>query len=316
MSSSVFVSGAGGYIGFDIAKAFRRAGYRVYGLIRNQKYSSTLIINEIIPVVAKLSDTSTYVDIMSKCSIIIDAVGWCSESQTFLDAAIQAGRNRGSDIYKPLFIFTSGIMTYGDASRLPLDETIKPKPKSIPGDMKEREEFEDKILLLKQTEGVYPVVVRPGFVYGGQGGFVADLFYKIGTDKELVLYGRSDKRWSWVHIDDLSDAYVLIARSPIASVKNQMFNIAAQGDNPTYEQLRVAMAQQLGWSNTKNKIIYHSVDKMDEKDAHQLNWEPDVIINPKKITDQLGWTPKHVGYLHEIEIYYQSWLQSKKEKMN
>ena len=37
-----------------------------------------------------------------------------------------------------------------------------------------------------------------------------------------------DKRWSWVHVDDLGDAYARVARAgPI--VNNQLFCVAANG---------------------------------------------------------------------------------------
>jgi nucleoside-diphosphate-sugar epimerase len=47
----VFVIGAGGYIGEEIAVAFRKAGYVVYGLIRNPTKQNQLLKNEIIPVI-------------------------------------------------------------------------------------------------------------------------------------------------------------------------------------------------------------------------------------------------------------------------
>lgn len=35
-------------------------------------------------------------------------------------------------------------------------------------------------------------------------------------------------RWSWVHVDDLGEAYVKVAKAG-SVVDNQVFNIAAQG---------------------------------------------------------------------------------------
>ena len=77
MSSSVFVFGASGYIGLGVALAVRRAGYRVYGMIRNAKYSNTLIQNEIEPIVASsFDDVQQIADSLTSCSVIIDAVGF------------------------------------------------------------------------------------------------------------------------------------------------------------------------------------------------------------------------------------------------
>jgi len=117
MSSSVFVVGAGGYIGLGVALAFRRAGYRVYGLIRNEKYVNILIQNEIEPIVAPtFDDVQPFADLLASSSIIIDAVGYTPKlSQSLLKAAVQVGKTRTQDgklpHYAPLYIFTSGIMT-------------------------------------------------------------------------------------------------------------------------------------------------------------------------------------------------------------
>jgi len=50
MSGKVFVAGAAGYIGLEVALSFRRAGYEVFGLIRHEKNRKELEKNEIIVV--------------------------------------------------------------------------------------------------------------------------------------------------------------------------------------------------------------------------------------------------------------------------
>ncbi len=47
----VFVMGATGYIGFQVAQAFRRAGHAVWGLTRNAGRRQMLASQEIVPVV-------------------------------------------------------------------------------------------------------------------------------------------------------------------------------------------------------------------------------------------------------------------------
>lgn len=82
--------------------------------------------------------------------------------------------------------------------------------------MKDREDFENGVLATS-SNALKTTVVRPGFVYGGQGGFVADLFYS----EALIIEGRRDMRWSWVHLDDLSEGYVAIGRAPRIVVDKQ-----------------------------------------------------------------------------------------------
>ncbi len=50
-------------------------------------------------------------------------------------------------------------------------------------------------------------------------------------------------------------------------------------------------------------------------DKVPLQWDTDSIINPAKAINQLGWRPKHVGCIQEIETYYKSWKVSKQHSM-
>jgi len=318
MSSSVFVIGASGYIGKGVALAYRRAGYRVYGLIRNEKHVNNLLQNEIEPLVTKaFDDLQSFADILASCSIIIDAVGYTPKlSPTLLETAVQVGKTRTQDgklpHYAPLYIFTSGIMTYGDTSptgRRPVDEMVKPRPLSaVPRSsgsssadvtaMQDREDFENQVLATSST-ALKTTVVRPGFVYGGQGGFVADLIYS----EPLVIQGRRDMRWSWVHVDDLGEGYVAIGRAPRVVVDQQLYNLAAPNDNPTYEELKTAMAKAQGQTQA---IEYKEADK-----GVPTRWDTDSIINPAKAINELGWRPRHVGFVEELGTYYKAWAAHK-----
>jgi nucleoside-diphosphate-sugar epimerase len=191
----------------------------------------------------------------------------------------------------------------GDTSEYglrPIDERIKPKPQLNP--MKAREEYENRVLSISSNI-LHTTVIRPGFVYGGQGGFVADLFY---SQNPAIIDERRDKRWSWVHIDDLAEGYVLIARASRSIISGQMWNLAAPNDNPTYEEVRTSMARASG-----QKINYQ--EKTNDTQL-PLRWNTNSIINPAKAMDQLGWRPRHVGYIEEIETYYKSWDAYKQQQ--
>jgi len=163
---------------------------------------------------------------------------------------------------------------------------------------------------LQVAEGIQTVIVRPGFVYGGTGGVIAKLFFGVDpSSKSVVLYGSADKRWSWVHVDDLAHAYVQIAEAPRSVVQRQVFNIAALGDNPTYKELKLAAARAAGWSGSQGDVVLKQVPPENKR---ELNWEWNVIINPKKAMAHLGWFPRHVGVVEEIDTYFMSWKANQK----
>lgn len=128
--AKVFVTGAAGYIGEGVALAFRRHGYRVYGLVRSAEQARSLRQKEITAVIGKQDDPSSYKHILAECAIVVDAIGHNAFSQKFVELVVDAhaSRVKAHPSYKPLLIFTSGIMTYGNASKLPVDETVIPRP--------------------------------------------------------------------------------------------------------------------------------------------------------------------------------------------
>jgi UDP-glucose 4-epimerase len=154
--------------------------------------------------------------------------------------------------------------------------------------------------LATSSPALNTTVVRPGFVYGGQGGFVLELFYS----EPLVIQGRRDMRWSWVHVDDLAEGYVAIGRAPRVVVDQQLYNLAAPNDNPTYEELRIAMAKAQGRTEA---FEYKAAEK-----GVPTRWDTDSIINPAKAINELGWRPRHVGFVEEIGTYYKAWAAHKK----
>jgi len=293
------VVGAGGYIGDGVARAFRRAGYRVYGVVRKEAQEAHLLANEIIPVKGDLKDPQLYEEIIEECSVIVDAVYDKEASPIFFNFVKNVKKHNVGN-YKALYIMTSGIMIYhnnGD-SLAPKTEDLEPTPKDE-NEMIPKKKLEDTVL---STTELRTVVIRPGFVYGGHGGVILPLFFDVDPKKkEIGAVGKPEKRWSWVHVDDLGEAYVKVAQAG-SVVNGQVFNVSAQ-DNPTYEDLKFVCAKVAGWQGTKGDIKYNP----EVTNKRQQNWETNVIINPQKAYDLLGWKPAYVGVLNEADIYYKTW---------
>ena len=53
---NVFVTGATGYIGLNVATAYRRAGHEVWGLTRSPQKANILARREIRPVTGSMQD--------------------------------------------------------------------------------------------------------------------------------------------------------------------------------------------------------------------------------------------------------------------
>jgi nucleoside-diphosphate-sugar epimerase len=107
-----------------------------------------------------------------------------------------------------------------------------------------------------------------------------------------------------VHVDDLGEAYVKLAKLGAPAVGHQIYNIAALGDNPTFLELKYYGAKAAGWNGAKEDIKSIPVP---EDQPRVKNWEWNVVINPRKVMDATGWTPSHVGVIHEMELYEKAW---------
>src|SRR5260370_39875310 len=162
----VFIAGATGYIGFAVAAALRRAGYRVFGLARTAAKAARLERHEIHPVIGDLAEPSSYAAVAAECSVLIHtafdyAANGVAKDKTTLDTLLEAGR-RGA---KPkTVIFTSGAWVYGDTGERLADETTPLKPVKLVAWRTAHEQ------LVLGAPGVRGLVIRPGDVYGGAGG--------------------------------------------------------------------------------------------------------------------------------------------------
>jgi len=302
MTTKVFIVGAGGYIGQSVSLAFRRAGYKVTGLIRHKERGHNLLLNEVQTILGDYHKPDEYKEYLRQADIIIDCVG--DNTSTFIDKVAEASKGK---YLKPLFIFTSGHYAHGDVPHI-VDETHFPDKSTLPIPLRARIDFEQLVVNHKDVRGV---VVRPGYTYGGDGGVMENLYFNIGENDDLVLYGRLDKRVNWVHIEDLADAYVRIAKAG-RRVDGEIFDITEKLA-PTYQESALAAAKAAGW---KGKVVHITV--VPEDNVWLVISECNCVTTPQKAYDLLGWRDNHLGFIEEIDIYYQCWKlaeTSKKRKI-
>jgi len=290
---SVFIFAAGGFIGQGVARAFRREGYLVYGLIRREEQRGELLLNEIIPVIGDAAKPETYKEYTDKSRIIVE----CSHGDdkavatTIMHTLLSSPQDR---LLAPkIFIYTSGIMVYDHDERTrdegwPIGSTAYASM---------RRDIESFYL---DSTNICSIVIRPGWVYGRDMRNNSEFFEKPESGK-IFIYGKNpQRRYSWVHVDDLADGYVAAARAG-SRVSGQIFNIVGY-DTPRWEDL-MRKGIQLAKSGVELVFAPSRGTYTDElRDA-------EVVLSPKKTMDMLGWRPKHVGFLENLELYYNAYAQ-------
>jgi len=191
---------------------------------------------------------------------------------------------------KPIYIYTSGLLVYGENGNHVLDSTWITKSKSLTT----RTTIENTITSHPNVRGV---VLRPGWVYGGSGGFYGNDLFEVPQDGELVLTGSESKKWSWVHVEDLADAYVKVVNAG-SIVDGEVFDIVGPSA-PTYGEIKVAAAKVAGWKGSNVKIV--------EPEGFWIICEVSIVTNSHKAFNLLGWREKHLGIINEMELFYRSY---------
>jgi len=297
---TVLIIGASGYIGLAVGIALRNEGHKVLGVVRSPEGKKKIQENEIIPVVCE-QQSDVWLSSAISADIVIDAIGYNEHSEGTFNNWMASNKSRGAPSQ---FVFTSGVMTYGTAGedgRL-LDETVQPVPNKENPHGLARKLFEDKVVAAGGT------VVRPGWVYGLTGGHYNGLFFNQidPANNTVTIKGMPDKRYSWIHINDLAEAYVLLCRQSRTKVDGQLFNFVAR-DDPSYEEIILAGAKAGGLVNPK--VIREEIPPGGSR------WgETKVRIDPKKAEQVLGWRARHTGFLQEMEIYYPLWKSAQKKQ--
>jgi len=298
MSTSVFITGASGYIGQAVAIAFRNAGYRVYGLVRSTEKGAHLVRHEVIPVVGDLNQLSTFTEALAAANVVVDTVSDFSQQDPFapcralLEATSKSGSSQG---VTKTYIYTSGVMVYPDSERV-RDETFPLKDADVLPFFKGRIAFEEEVL---HHAGVRGIVLRPGWVFGGpsgNGNHLVRFINRVAQDKIVIYNALKSRRWNWVHVTDLADGYVRAAKQSHA-VKGEVFNLVSDS-SPPYEEIILAIAKVAGAKGTIEYTDEKSSDLMDTLTSKT------VLLNHQKATDLLGWQPNHLGVLDELDIMY------------
>jgi nucleoside-diphosphate-sugar epimerase len=256
----VLVTGANGYIGNAVAKAFNRAGWETYGLIRRAADASDLSQNEIHPIIGTPQDLSlTNEQEHSVFDVVVsNTEDWSDYDGHFRlvkDMLMHIG-NRSWEIaaVRTLVLFSSGCKDYGMTGKHG-DADLAPHTESSPLNVLPllRARTKSAAGLLEDSNLPFDVVVlRPTNVYGYGSSYYGSLFawadkarsgnkvLKVAADPNTIMHS--------THVDDCALAYLSLAEHPSRDeIKGQAFNIS----NARYETVHEvceALAKSYGLS--------------------------------------------------------------------
>lgn len=287
----VFVTGATGYIGFHVAAALRRAGHRVLGLARTEAKARRLWAHEIEPVIGSMEIPDSYRGAASSCSVAVHAAVDYAGDAFGLD-------RRTVEILQltrlEKLIYTSGVWVYGNTGRRAADESTAVAPP-----VRVLQRLDSERLALESP--VPAVVLRPGCVYGREGGMFGDWFLPISKGEAPTIVGDGANRWSLINVDDLAAGYLLAVES---SLRGEVLNLTDRS-RETVTEMVVAAADAAGYRGTPRYLPAVEAAKTMGTFAECLTL--DQHVDSSKAVRLLGWQPRHGGFADQAAVFYQAW---------
>jgi nucleoside-diphosphate-sugar epimerase len=203
----VFVTGGTGYIGSAVVQHLVQAGHSVTGLVR-PKREPVLTRLGARAAVGDLKVPGSYAAIAAEHDALVhlafnygaDAAAADATAAATLLAVAQSAQGPRSVVY------TSGVLVLGKAGAAPAYEDASTATALFntwrPG--------HERLVLEANSARVATAVIRPGWVYGGDGGLVASYFASALDEGAAAYVGDGQNRMPLVHRDDVAELYLRV----------------------------------------------------------------------------------------------------------
>lgn len=293
--STLFLTGATGYIGGTLAGRLLAAGHHVRGLVRRADSAKLLADRGIQPVLGGLDDA----ELLAREARLCDGV--INTASADHAGAVQALLTGLAGSGKPL-LHTSGSSVVGDDAR---GAYLSPQvfdgdsPLQVNPAKQARRDIDLKVLG-SASQGVRSAVICPSLIYGVGTGlnthsvqipFLASNAVQCGT---VQIVGAGANVWSNVHIDDVVSLYLLaLAKAPAGA-----FYFAENGE-ASFADLGAALARRLGLPGVTSLPAEVAAQRWGEPKAW-FSLGSNSRVRATRARKELGWQPIHASVLEWI----------------
>lgn len=293
--TTLFVTGATGYIGGSVAAGLVEAGTRVRGLVRSRESAALLAKRGIEPVLGGLDDA----DLLTHEARAADGV--VNTASADHAASLRALIDGLADSGKPL-LHTSGSSVIGDDARgrRRSDTVFDEDTPLVVNAMKQPRRDIDLMVLGAAARGIRSAVICPSNIYGVGRGIKPDSvqipFLAANARKEGVvqIVGAGLNVWSNVHIDDVVDLYLLaFAKAPAGA-----FYFAENGE-ASFGEIGAAIARRLGLPSVESMPPEVAAQRWGEAMAY-FSLGSNSRVRSVRARSELGWMPRHTSVIDWI----------------
>ncbi|MFF8289523.1 NAD-dependent epimerase/dehydratase family protein [Streptomyces sp. NPDC016309] len=282
----VLVLGATGYIGSAVVSRLTREGHDVVPLVKD-----AAALEPDMPV--RVGDLADPASLRAAVTDDLDAVvnlatptGDEAVDTAALEALLAPLRGTGR-----AFVYTSGVWVLGSTGDAPLTEDAETDPIAIVG---YRPRIEQRVLAAAGDD-VRALVIRPGIVYGRDGGIPALMTgwaREHGTGRYV---GPVATRWPMVHVDDLAELYVL------ALTKGQSGDLLHGVAWESVPAAAIAAAADIaagGAGRAESWPLAEATETLGAPFAEALAL--DQVVSGRRAVEELGWRPSRPYVLTEL----------------
>lgn len=320
--TTVFVTGASGFIGSALVRRLLKDGVGVRALCRDVRKGDSLreIGAELIVGDVQLSDSLRRG--AAGCEVIYSvaaAMGGTGAQQ--YNVSVQGTRNLlqvAHELTVSRYVHVSSIAAYGSGVTGEIDESQPLKPSRRDFYEQSKAISEQALWKFAEKTALPVTVIRPGMVYGPGSGFwtktLSDVFSRI----PIPIIGESRGTAHPIYIDDVVDLMITQAAHPKAI--GQAFNCAAD-PAPTWTEFVGYYARMAGNTQTMQLpeelllTLAPIITALSGVTGEPLNLSGflhylthPVVFSMKRAADLLNWRPR-VG-LEEGMSQAQRWLDS------
>lgn len=303
----VFLTGATGYIGSAVLDAMIKGGHRVTALARDPEKAERLLAKGATPIIGELGLPKTYIDAVKSAEAVVHTAMESSprgvaKDREALDImlgaqsqAIQlAGKSR-------VFIYTSGVWVLGRSAKAAEEDSLLDPPPHV-----EWRPAHENLVLSASSVSLRTVVVRPGIVYGGGRGIVADLI-KDALNGLIRVVGPGKNRWPCVYDHDLGDLYVRVLETPTAV---GIIHGTDEADERVMDIVEAIAGQVPQRPDIRNMPMTEARKKLGTyADALALDQK---VRSPK--ARAIGWQPTQTGVVNSVARLVEEFRNAQRER--
>ncbi|KAF7554081.1 hypothetical protein G7Z17_g3183 [Cylindrodendrum hubeiense] len=311
---TILVEAANGYIGSAVCRAYNRAGWKVFGLIRRPDVAPLISAAEVMPIVSTLPNLE-FLEDLHRQTKTVDVVAVCSAPSDFatyfpptLEMLQDIAKVSNKNGVRPLVLWTSGSKDYGhtqddgDAGLAPHTEESPLNPVYF---IAPRTNYSLKVL--DHPHLFDAAVLRPTNVYGYSSSILGCLFdfangAAASCDKTLRLDVSPRTIMHMLHVDDCGEAYLALGLSgDRGAVAGQSFNISAGRYETAHSVLQALAAE---YQIAGGPEFVESVDGSPGSSATlRALFGYSQWCSSEKIRALTGWTDQKIPFTEEIHIY-------------